>query len=181
MIDFRHSIVPRHGHYQQTGYSCGCAQASRQRFTLQDRAAPGRGLLIVNLISWRLGYLALYFPGIRRVVGRAGQRRHDKPRSPGKISMKSLQQKREEALARLQANMARCEAEIAEIKHRSKTWIKPGLRVNATQQDRLLFALLPKENPFFRMIDLKERHLKRLETEQQKLRNIISNNKKHYS
>jgi SMC interacting uncharacterized protein involved in chromosome segregation len=94
--------------------------------------------------------------------------------------MKSKQTKREEALTRLQANIARCEAEITENKRRAKTWVKPVLRHDATPQDRILFALQPQENPFLKMIEMEERHLTRMEAEQRKLRNVITNNRTPY-
>jgi len=95
--------------------------------------------------------------------------------------MKSKQQKREEALARLQANVARVEATMAKNKNLAKAWVKPVLKQPfRTPQKRFLFAMQPEENPFLSLAKRAERHLEQMETEKCKIISLIAKNRTSY-
>jgi len=94
--------------------------------------------------------------------------------------MKSKQTKREEALARLQANIARCQEEITEAKHKAKTWVRPVATSKSTPLEKIFIASLSKENPFLSVVEAHERRLARLERERAKLRNVIADNRTQY-
>jgi beta-lactamase class D len=94
--------------------------------------------------------------------------------------MKTKQQKREEALTRLQASIARTETEIARYENRAKEWVSPVLKASSTPQDRFLFALQSKENPFLSMVESSKRHLERMEADKFRLMSLIARNRTSY-